>query len=82
MTSETRTEHCATASGAVPRTLFDKLWDAHVVANLGDGAALLHVDRHLVHDLGGGPAFALPPPITWCRRHRIEPALITNGPRS
>jgi 3-isopropylmalate/(R)-2-methylmalate dehydratase large subunit len=34
------------------------LWDAHVVADLGDGSALLHVDRHLVHDLGGGPAFA------------------------
>ncbi len=41
-----------------PRTLFDKLWDAHVVADLGDGATLLHVDRHLVHDLAGGPAFA------------------------
>jgi 3-isopropylmalate/(R)-2-methylmalate dehydratase large subunit len=39
-------------------TLFDKLWDSHVVADFGDGTALLHVDRHLVHDLGGGPAFA------------------------
>ncbi|GAA5237087.1 3-isopropylmalate dehydratase large subunit [Verticiella sediminum] len=39
------------------RTLFDKLWDAHVVRELGDGWALLHVDRHLLHDLGGGPAF-------------------------
>jgi 3-isopropylmalate/(R)-2-methylmalate dehydratase large subunit len=35
------------------RTLFDKLWDMHVVADLGNGASLLHVDRHLVHDLGG-----------------------------
>ena len=40
------------------KTLFDKLWDSHVVADLGDDVALLHVDRHLVHDLGGGPAFA------------------------
>ena len=40
-----------------PRTLFDKLWDSHVVADLGEGAALLHVDRHLVHDLGGPPAY-------------------------
>ncbi len=40
-----------------PRTLFDKLWDSHVIADLGEGAALLHVDRHLVHDLGGPPAF-------------------------
>ncbi len=36
------------------RTLFDKIWDAHVVADLGDDTALLHVDRHIMHDLGGG----------------------------
>jgi 3-isopropylmalate/(R)-2-methylmalate dehydratase large subunit len=35
------------------RTLFDKIWDEHVVADLGDNAYLLHVDRHLLHDLGG-----------------------------
>lgn len=35
------------------RTLFAKIWDAHVVADLGDNASLLHVDRHLLHDLGG-----------------------------
>jgi len=35
------------------KTLFDKLWDAHVVSELGDGVALLHVDRHLLHDLSG-----------------------------
>lgn len=35
------------------RTLFDKLWDEHVVADLGDNAYLLHIDRHLLHDLGG-----------------------------
>ena len=36
-----------------PRTQFAKIWDAHVVADLGDNAFLLHVDRHLLHDLGG-----------------------------
>ncbi|MEL6373703.1 MAG: 3-isopropylmalate dehydratase large subunit [Pseudomonadota bacterium] len=36
------------------RTMFDKIWDAHVVADLGEGTALLHVDRHLLHDLSGG----------------------------
>jgi 3-isopropylmalate/(R)-2-methylmalate dehydratase large subunit len=41
-----------------PRTLFDKLWDAHVVRDLGDGWALLHIDRHLLHDLSGPPALA------------------------
>ena len=35
------------------RTLFAKIWDEHVVSDLGDGAVLLHVDRHLLHDLGG-----------------------------
>ena len=35
------------------RTLFAKIWDGHVVRDLGDGCALLHVDRHLLHDLGG-----------------------------
>lgn len=35
------------------RTLFDKVWDLHVVQRLPDGWALLHVDRHLLHDLSG-----------------------------
>jgi len=35
------------------RTLFDKLWDEHVVEDLGDGAQLLHVDRHLMNELSG-----------------------------
>lgn len=38
------------------RTMFDKIWDAHVVADLGEGWSLLHVDRHLLHDLSGGRA--------------------------
>ena len=37
-------------------TLFDKIWDRHVVADFGDGYALLHVSRHLMHD-GGSRAF-------------------------
>jgi 3-isopropylmalate/(R)-2-methylmalate dehydratase large subunit len=35
------------------RTLFDRIWDAHVVRQLPDGWALLHIDRHLLHDLSG-----------------------------
>lgn len=34
-------------------TLFDRIWNEHVVADLKDGFALLHVDRHLMHDGGG-----------------------------
>jgi 3-isopropylmalate/(R)-2-methylmalate dehydratase large subunit len=37
-------------------TLFDKIWSAHVVQSRPDGASLLHVDRHLVHD-GSSNAF-------------------------
>jgi 3-isopropylmalate/(R)-2-methylmalate dehydratase large subunit len=40
------------------RTLFDKVWDEHVVDALAPGIDLLHIDRHLMHDLGGGDAIA------------------------
>ena len=35
------------------QTLFDKIWQRHVIADLGDDYALLHVSRHLMHDGGG-----------------------------
>src|ERR1700749_1400270 len=35
------------------RTLLAKIWDQHVIARMGDDTDLLHVDRHLLHDLGG-----------------------------
>jgi 3-isopropylmalate/(R)-2-methylmalate dehydratase large subunit len=35
---------------STPRTLFDKLWDSHVVAEREDGEALLWIDRHFVHE--------------------------------
>jgi len=35
------------------RTLLAKIWDQHVIARLGDDTDLLHIDRHLLHDLGG-----------------------------
>ena len=38
-------------------TLFDKVWDSHVVADLGDGATLLYIDRHLVHEVTSPQAF-------------------------
>jgi 3-isopropylmalate/(R)-2-methylmalate dehydratase large subunit len=40
------------------KTLFDRLWDAHVVAELPGGVSLLHVDRHFIHDLEAGPRLA------------------------
>ena len=35
------------------RTLLAKIWDQHVVARISEDTDLLHVDRHLLHDLGG-----------------------------
>ncbi|HWL80521.1 MAG TPA: 3-isopropylmalate dehydratase large subunit [Roseomonas sp.] len=44
-------------SATKPRTLFDKIWDAHVVETLPDGTALLYIDRHLVHEVTSPQAF-------------------------
>lgn len=38
-------------------TLFDKVWDAHVVAPLPSGGNLLYIDRHLVHEVTSPQAF-------------------------
>ena len=40
-----------------PRTLFDKVWDSHVVEKLPDGTCLLYIDRHLVHEVTSPQAF-------------------------
>ena len=42
---------------SMPRTLYDKIWDDHVVASQGDGTALLYIDRHLVHEVTSPQAF-------------------------
>jgi 3-isopropylmalate/(R)-2-methylmalate dehydratase large subunit len=42
---------------AAPRTLFDKIWDAHVVERLPDGTCLLYIDRHLTHEVTSPQAF-------------------------
>ena len=39
------------------RTLYDKIWDAHVVEERGDGVCLLYIDRHLVHEVTSPQAF-------------------------
>ncbi len=39
------------------KTLFDKIWDAHVVADNGDGTFLIYIDRHLVHEVTSPQAF-------------------------
>src|SRR5512134_2201357 len=39
------------------RTLYDKLWDSHVVRHEEDGTALLYIDRHLVHEVTSPQAY-------------------------
>lgn len=41
----------------MPSTLFDKVWDSHVVADLPGGGSLLFIDRHLVHEVTSPQAF-------------------------
>ena len=36
-----------------PLSFFDKVWHEHVIADLGDGAFLVHVDRHFLHEMSG-----------------------------
>ncbi len=41
----------------MPQTLYDKLWNSHVVLTEQDGTALLYIDRHLVHEVTSPQAF-------------------------
>ena len=40
-----------------PRTMYDKIWDDHVVETGADGTSLLYIDRHLVHEVTSPQAF-------------------------
>src|SRR5258706_926549 len=41
-----------------PFTLYEKIWDAHVVERRDDGTCLIYIDRHLVHEVTSPQAFA------------------------
>ena len=40
------------------KTLFDKVWDAHVVQEIPDGPSVLYIDKHLIHEVTSPQAFA------------------------
>src|SRR3954462_1860559 len=42
---------------SMPRTLFEKIWDAHLVAHRSDGRELIYIDRHVLHELHAPHAF-------------------------
>jgi 3-isopropylmalate/(R)-2-methylmalate dehydratase large subunit len=41
----------------MPQTLFDKIWESHLVARRGDGRELVYIDRHVLHELHAPHAF-------------------------
>jgi 3-isopropylmalate/(R)-2-methylmalate dehydratase large subunit len=44
-------------TNAKPKTLYDKIWDSHVVNRQDDGTCLIYIDRHLVHEVTSPQAF-------------------------
>ena len=42
---------------AAPRTLYDKIWESHLVHDMEDGTCVLYIDRHLVHEVTSPQAF-------------------------
>ncbi len=75
------------------RTLFDKVWDAHVIADMGGDFSLLQVDRNFIHDLSGTRALrsltdqgrpVMHPDLTFaCPDHTVStaPDATHTGPR-
>ena len=45
------------STSAGPKTLYDKIWDKHVVRENEDGTSLIYIDRHLVHEVTSPQAF-------------------------
>src|SRR5215472_10677532 len=45
-------------NGSRPKTMFEKIWDAHVVRDMPGESTILYIDRHLVHEATSPQAFA------------------------
>src|SRR5712671_1312400 len=45
-------------NGSRPKTMFEKIWDAHVVRDAPEESTILYIDRHLVHEATSPQAFA------------------------
>jgi 3-isopropylmalate/(R)-2-methylmalate dehydratase large subunit len=41
----------------MPKTLFEKIWDRHIVKTIDDGPAVLYIDKHLIHEVTSPQAF-------------------------
>jgi len=62
------------------KTLFEKIWDWHVVATLKDGSVLLYIDRHLVHEVTSAQAFE-GLRLAGRKVRRPKPNVRNNGPQ-
>src|SRR3984893_17258574 len=57
MTARAPATRDRTTAMANPRTLYDKIWDDHLVDEQPDGTCLIYIDRHLVHEVTSPQAF-------------------------
>src|SRR5438309_11036759 len=57
-------------------TLYDKLWDSHVVHQEEDGTALLYIDRHLVHEVTSPQAYE-GLKVAGCKPWRVDSVVAT-----
>ncbi|HEV2583127.1 MAG TPA: aconitase family protein, partial [Ktedonobacteraceae bacterium] len=44
--------------GPLPKTMFEKIWEAHIVREVPGESTILYIDRHLVHEMTSPQAFA------------------------
>eukprot|EP00962_Isochrysis_galbana_P030468 scaffold9888_cov123-Isochrysis_galbana.AAC.4 len=51
------TQRALSSASSKPRTMYDKIWDEHVVSAGDNGNALIYIDRHLVHEVTSPQAF-------------------------
>ena len=56
-TSDESPPPCPIQNPATPTTLYDKIWNDHLVHEADDGTCLLYIDRHLVHEVTSPQAF-------------------------
>ena len=42
---------------STPKTIYDKIWESHIVDTNDDGTTILYIDRHLVHEVTSPQAF-------------------------
>jgi 3-isopropylmalate/(R)-2-methylmalate dehydratase large subunit len=50
-------DHSSCNSSLKPRTLYQKIWDSHLVHQVADSPAILYIDRHLIHEVTSPQAF-------------------------